>query len=132
MSKRDITVVCELAAHLACCEIMNAQRQDGPGVYQVDGPAIAADAMKLQRLGRSAMRALDRYSDSEAGASPGAYTEWELQERWRQIEEYADEVLRPYGLTAHCHDHPFIAECLCISGLPDNHPNEKDCGGYRI
>lgn len=132
MSKRDIETVCTLAAHLAYVTAIHLD--DPTWEVKITRPAseCAADAMALQRLGRSAMRALDRYSDSEAGASPGAYTGRELQERWRQIEEDADEVLRPYGLTAHCHDHPFIAECLCIGGLPDNHPNEKECGGFRI
>lgn len=128
MSKREIIAVTTLAAHLA----KRYQPRTDAAVENLPASRCAADALALQRLGRSAMRALDRYSDSEAGASPGAYTERDLQERWRQIEEDADKVLRPYGLVAHCHDHPFIAECLCIGGLPDNHPNEQECGGYRI
>lgn len=128
MSKRDITAVCTLAAHLAqCLEFSDAPEHAGEtigGDYR-DAARVAADAMKLQRLGKSAMKALDKAHTLKKPR----YTQEQLDNHWQQIGEKAREVLTPYGLKAECRDEPFTPECLYIIGLP---ANQTDGEGFAI
>lgn len=87
MSKRDIQGVATLAAHLAQRQ---QQVETGIGCYEeyIRKPAeCAADAMKLQRIGRSA-RNLVRKADGT-----------ERTRRWAQkIVDDGNTVCKPYGL----------------------------------
>lgn len=128
MSKRDIQTVCTLAAHLAI-EAKVLSLKD-PSRFR-EASQCAADAMALQRLGRSAMNALDRLSASEAGRALHAYTQEDLEWAWQIVINKATEILSPYRLKAECRDEPFKPECLYILGLPGNTlGGEED--GYGI
>lgn len=121
MSRREIIVVCELAAHLA---------QRGPSVYHYSPPYktpgdCAADAMALQRLGRRAIRNSDRLADLEIGKRhilPGGriFGPDDFGVEKDRIREEAAPIVAPYGLKAEIRDEPFQAECLYIIGLPPN------------
>lgn len=108
MSKRDVTVLCTLAAHLqrAC---VSWQSEDFDPDYT---PAqCAADAMTLQRLGRRTRNLFKKLD------TVWAYRlELGVQEKGR-IEEAGNAVLRPYGLSCHV-----SGEYLgfYIKGLPAN------------
>ena len=106
MSKRDIIAVCELAAHLALHSTYAAL-----GDVATRGPRAAADAMRLQRLGR---RTRNLFKKLDA---VWAYRlELGVQEKGR-IEEAGNAVLQPYGLSCHV-----VGEYpgFYIRGLPAN------------
>ena len=131
MSRRDIETVCTLAAHLAQRTVTPERDELGHefGGFSATPQEAAEDAMYLQRLGRRAMRALNRAGTWKDGKV--IYTEGQCLEEFGRIEAQAAEVLDRYeGLKALCGDHPFVPECLEIQGLPTNHP--KDSEGYCI
>lgn len=83
MSRRDIVVVCELAAHLMVAGLP-------PGVTPPPHSAerVAADAMALQRLGRSARNAYKRQYE----------VSYDIEGACIRIRAQLDEVLKPYGM----------------------------------
>lgn len=136
MSKRDILTVCMLAAHLA-------QRQHtvetGIGCFEeyIRQPQqCAADAMALQRLGRSARNMYARNAAWRASPLPD-YHQWgpaKAREQDKRIREQAAVILRPYGLTCDLSDGSTATDsgpCLHILGLPGNTLG-GDEAGYGI
>lgn len=87
MSKRDIETVCTLAAHLAQVNKPGSERN---GLFCAwDAPRCAADAMRLQQLGRSARNLLKSDADDQR------------EMIWLQrISDQSREILLPYGLGA--------------------------------
>ena len=131
MSKADIVAVTTLAAHLAQRTVTPEHDELGHefGGFSATPHEASEDAMRLQRRGRRAMRALNRAGTWKDGKV--IYTEGQCVEEFRRIEAQATEVLDRYeGLMALCEDHPFVPECLEILGLPTNYP--KDSEGYCI
>ena len=108
MSKADITAVATLAAHLQRkCDDWQGEDFDPDHTPE----KCAADAMQLQRLGRSV-----RNSHKKAGQVSYDHTGACIRIRAR-----ADAVLKPYGLTCATR-----LGTLMIHGLPGNTPEEKD------
>lgn len=110
MSKADITNVATLAAHLAQ---LDAYKQEDPvtaGFIACRLPAgrCAADAMKLQRLGRRTRRMFEKPSASDA----------ELERQ--RILVAGNDILKPYGLVCDIEDLPFDERGFFIMGLPPN------------
>lgn len=101
MSKRDIQVVCELAAHLAL---------KAPGRYPLVG-AYASDAMALQRLGRSARNMYARLAKDFRGV-----TIHNALAQTERIEAEGNTLLKPYGLSCHVEQE----RVFVIDGLPGN------------
>lgn len=117
MSKQQIADVCTLAAHLA-------QRQEHivTGIMEYDDyirkPAqCAADAMALQRLGRSARNLVKR------GCGDQKARDWV-----QRIVDGGNTILKPYGLGC-CFDFD-EAPHFFVVGLPGNGADPSD--GYGI
>lgn len=102
MSKRDIQTVAELAGHLAV---------RGTGVM-FKPPKAAVDALKLQRLGRSASTNAVHWCN---GTKDQAKC---IAANVRYLAQ-ATEILKPYGLKAKVGGDP-RGYCLHILGLPGN------------
>lgn len=83
MSKQQIVAVCELAAHLMVSGLP-------PGIMAPHSSAsrCAADAMRLQRLGRSARNAYKRQYE----------VSYDIEGACIRIRAQIDEVLKPYGM----------------------------------
>lgn len=108
MSKREIQVVCELAAHLALKAAVNLSGPDGPLA-----PRCAADAMRLQRLAQNVRH---KAKDIQRMA-------WIIY--LRGMTEKAEAVLKPYGLVG-----ALSKRGIVIEGLPGNTGGGED--GYGI
>lgn len=104
MSRAEILDVCTLAAHLAT---ITAQR-DYPTLRGAACVDEAADAMKLQRLGRSARNVGKKWRN-------GLYTNDQHETAMQRLDRKVDEILTPYGLDGRARDHG-----LRIVGLPGN------------
>lgn len=100
MSKRDIQTVCELAAHLMQVGLISGmQKRAIPGLLEAPGAEkCAADAMRLQRLGRRARNnARKRWLPPGLRSTvPGYDVQPYLQECARIGGEVA-RVVSPYG-----------------------------------
>lgn len=114
MSKRDIETVCCLAAHLAVKSQMlqgEGLVTFGPALYRA--PRCAADAMALQRLGRSARNLVKR------GTGGQRAMDWV-----QRIVNDGNTVLKPYGLGC-CFDFD-EAPHFFVVGLPGNGNDPSD------
>ena len=98
MSKRDIIAVCELAAHLA-----QNQRTYDTGIgefteYVSKPEKCAADAMRLQRLGRRARNnAAKRWLDPGLRETVPGYDVAPYLEECARIGGEVARVVSPYG-----------------------------------
>lgn len=130
MSKRDIIAVTTLAAHLA------RKGERTPEMYGEPSARFSADAMALQRLGRSARNMYARNAAWRASPLPD-YHQWgpaKAREQDKRIREQAAVILRPYGLTCDLSDGSTATDsgpCLHILGLPGNTLG-GDEAGYGI
>lgn len=113
MSKHDITQVCTLAAHLATKHALNFTFDTNSGELTHESWAVraAADAMKLQRLGRRTRNLFKKLEGVWAFR-----LELGVLEKGR-IEEAGNTLLNPYGLSCHVSgEYPGFY----IKGLPAN------------
>ena len=123
MSKREIIAVTTLAAHLA-----QRMTNEPPG-YFVDHCSpkpeqCAADAMRLQRLGRSAR-------NNDLRCQRGTVKLQAIEQQDRRIQENARRILEPYGLSPRLEANAAPKPCLYIMGLPSNQP-ESTAEGFGI
>lgn len=117
MSKRDILTVCTLAAHLALRDALTTPGHSPVPCHDAAGN-YAADAMRLQRLGRRARNnetkrcnLRDYYSEEDHGCKyNGEQARMSLLLR---------DILTPYGLKGYVGGDP-RGYCLHILGLPGN------------
>lgn len=113
MSKQDIINLTSLAAHLSAIEML--MTREAPDEYmsrRFPAHHIAADAMKLQRLGRSASNNATRLCNI-----PNYQERHDINAG--RIHAQATEILKKYDLKCTVEGDP-RGFCLFIQGLPGN------------